>query len=114
MGRSTAAQLFGNSVRQAAVLVPKLAAGAIRCFGVIDLHAAHAALHQPPGHQALLAERFRHRLVEAVELLRSACDSRVDVERLRRFALHPERQFERGDAGVQIGVLLALVADAIR
>ena len=64
----------GAVVRQlrleAAVLVPELAARPLRRDGVIDLHAAHAALHQPAGQQALLAERLGRLVVQAVELLR--------------------------------------------
>ena len=38
----------------------------------VDLHEAHAALDQPPGHQALLGEVRALRVVEAVELAGSA------------------------------------------
>ena len=48
---------------EAAVLVPELAA----LGGVIDLHEPHAALDQPPGHQALPAEDVGRGVVEAVE-----------------------------------------------
>ena len=53
------------------MLVPELAARALRGLRVIDLHEPHAALGQPAGHQALRGRRSSvDRVVEAVEPLR--------------------------------------------
>ena len=73
-----------------------------------DLHEAHAAFDQPPGQQALLAERCGARFVEAVQPL-DGRRLRVDVEGLGRLHLHAKRQFERGDPRVEAAVALALV-----
>ncbi len=62
IGRSTSRAFCAWSLLQVAVLVPLVAVG--------NLHEAHAALGEPPGHQALAAEVLRLRVVEAVELAR--------------------------------------------
>ena len=77
----------------------------LRSFSIaagVDLHEAHAALDQPAGDQALLGEVRALRVVEAVELLRSAAVSRVDVERLGGGHLHAVGQLEALDAGRQV------------
>ena len=48
-----------------AVIVPPVATRAVQ-----NLHEANAALDHPPREQALSAERFRHRIVQAVQLFR--------------------------------------------
>ena len=78
--------------------------------GVIDLHEAHAALDQPPGHQALLAEDLRRLVVEPVELLRRPATRAPTSNASGASRLHPEGQLERRDPGVELAVLLALLA----
>ncbi len=60
-------QLARGCVLMPRVRVPRAAAAA----AVEDLHEAHAALDQPPGRQAELAERLRGVVVQAVELAAS-------------------------------------------
>ena len=83
--------------------------------GVLIAHAAveqlnesHAVLHEPARHQALPAERFGDLVVQPVQLF-GRLRLVVDVDRLRRAALHPVRQLvgrnPRGQLGVA-GVLL--------
>ena len=71
---------------------------------VKDLHKAHAALHQPAGREALLAERLRHRMIEAVEPARG-CALLRKLEDLRYSGLHAEGKLIRLDAGAQGGVI---------
>src|SRR5262249_5888122 len=85
---------------EAAVLVPELAARAAARLRVVDLHAAHPALDQPPRHQALPAEDLRRLLVQAVQLPRRL-GLTAESERLGSLALHAEGQLERRDAGVE-------------
>ncbi len=71
-----------------------------------DLHEAHAALEQPPGHQAARAEVLGQRLVHAVKL----ADLRrllADIERFRGAQLQPRRHLVGLDAGFELGVLAA-------
>ena len=67
IGWSTSAQLAAWLSRKLAVGVP--AAGAA-VAAVVDLHEPHAALDQPPRGEAMLGERRRRFVVEAVQLLR--------------------------------------------
>ena len=67
---SVARAVAGVIAGQVAVGVPFAVA--------VDLHEAHAALDQPPGHQALGAEGSRHVLVDAIQragLVRLGCES---------------------------------------
>ena len=56
------------------VVLPQVAVGVpaagVAVAAVIDLHEPHAALHQPPRRQAMLAERRGVLVIEAVQLLR--------------------------------------------
>src|SRR2546425_10317542 len=61
---------------------------------VIELHEAHAALHQAARHQALATEGLRHRLVETIELARGLALA-VDGHGFGRAALHAVRQLVR-------------------
>ena len=68
-----------------------------------DLDEPHAALDQPPRHQALPAERLADRLVEAVERLRGL-GLAGDVHRARRASLHAVGELVRGDPRRQLAV----------
>ena len=63
---------------------------------VEDLHEPHAALDQPPGGEALLAEGLRGGLVEAVQLLRRRRFG-GEVDDVGHGGLHAEGQLVRLD-----------------
>ena len=74
------------------VIVPGLA------VAEIDLHHAHAALDQPQRHQAAAAE-----IAVAVARARGF-GLLADVENVRRFRLHAERDLRRLDAGFELRI----------
>src|SRR5215471_7999553 len=65
-------------------------------------------LDQPPGKQALPAERLGHLLVHSIEF---SCGLRLitQIDGLRRAALHPEGEFIRRYAGGQFGIARVLL-----
>src|SRR5207248_1702097 len=93
---------------QTPVLVPELTARSMRSLGMIDLHEAHAPFDEPSRHEALPAEDFRRRVVQAVQALRRL-GLPIDAERIRRLRLHAERQLEGLNAGAQAAVIFALL-----
>src|SRR5438132_1123570 len=64
---------------------------------------ADAAPDRPPRPQALLAEDGRALVVQAVQLL-GLVALLTEIDRLRRSALHLERQLVTGDARLQGGI----------
>lgn len=85
---------LGETVLEIEVMVPAVA---------VALHEPYAALAEPPGHEALAAEVFGNRIVEAVEAAGRLAFA-ADVLDRGRFRLHPERQFEGGDAALEFAV----------
>ena len=72
----------------------------------VDLDEAHAALDQPPGQQALPAERRRVCVsFEAVQLLASPRSPGARSTASGACCLHLEGQLVAGDAGGQLGVV---------
>jgi len=71
------------------MLIPKLAARPLARSRVVDLHKAHAALNQPPRHQALLAKCLCHRLIQAIHFL-GFRGLTADIKCFWRFLLHPK------------------------
>ena len=93
--------LSGVVLPQAAVGVP----GAGAAVGAVeDLHEPDAALDQPPGRQAHLAERAGHVLIQAVEPM--ACRRLVvKPQHLGHGHLHAEGQLVRLDPRSQGGIV---------
>ena len=92
-------RVAGDVFLETAVLVPLVA--------VRDLHEPHAALREPPRHQALAAEVSRRLVVESVKLARRGGFA-GDVLHLGRGRLHAEGQLERRDAAFQRLILVRL------
>ncbi len=101
-GRAVVRQFFAEF----AVLIPKLATGAISRLRVIDLNHADAAFGEAAGHQTLFAERLGDFFVEAVKFFSFGRFAR-NVEGFGRFGLHAEGEFEGFDARAQTAVFLA-------
>ena len=80
---------------------------------MIQLDETNAALHQPPRHQALPSERFRDRVVEAVQLPRGRRLG-FEIHDLGGASLHAIGEFVRLDPRGQFGVAgVLLEIDAV-
>src|SRR5262249_8743907 len=90
---------------ETAMLIPELAATALRGLRVVDLDEADTALDEPAGDQTLPAKDLRRFIVQAIQSF--GCRRfALDVESGRRFQLHPVGELERLDASTEPAIFL--------
>src|SRR5262245_13588090 len=91
------------------MLVPQLFVDSLAPLSMVNLHEAYPTLDQPSCQQALLAEDFRSRVIQAVEASSGpGLDGKVESFGCCR--LHAAGQLPGGDLGVEMVVLGALPA----